>query len=159
MDGPVSLRRVDSPVPPTLTSNVAPETRHPEWPSDWLKEPLQWPKALRRTAAEKRNSQGLELRWPKTIRTVSELWQQWENIINSGPPLEERFPKGVQWVDQATAQRFERKRPVLNTILSSPDHSKAVTQLETLRDEEGWSLQHLSQALLDERAERSAGPK
>ena len=106
-----------------------------------------------------RNSQGLELRWPKTIGTVPELWQQWENIINSGPPLEERFPKGVKWVDQKTGQRFDRMRQVLNAILGSPDHSIAVTQLETLRLKKGWSLQKLSEALLDEREKRSAGPK
>ena len=151
-------RRVDGPVPPTLTSNVAPQTTHPEWPSDWLKEPLRRLKASRRTRAEKRNSQGLELCWPRTIGTVSELWQQWANIIDSGPPLEERFPKGVRWVDEPTRQRFERMRPVLNAILGSPDHSKAVTQLETLRVEEGLSLNQLGQALLDERAGRSVGP-
>ena len=157
-DCPLLLQRVDSPVPPTLTSSIAPQTTHPEWLSDWLKEPLRWPKGSRRTRAEERNLQGLELDWPLIIDTVPELWQEWEKIINSSPPLEQRFPKGIKWVDQAAEQRFDRRRPVLNAILGSPDHSTAVTQLETLRVKEGWSLVRLARLLKKEREERSAGP-
>lgn len=150
---------MDCPVPSTLTSSVAPQTTHPEWPSDWLKEPLRWPKASRRTTAEIEDSKGSELCWPKNIATVSRLWHEWGTLINSGPPLEERFPKGIRWLDQPTQQRFQRARPVLNAILGSPDHSKAVTQLEAIRVDEGWSLWKLSNALSEERAGRSAGPE
>ena len=62
-------------------------------------------------------------------------------------------------MDEATGTRFDRVRLVLNAILGSANHSTAVTQLETVRVKEGWSLQKLSQALLDERKERLAGPK
>ena len=150
---------MDCPVPPALASSVASQTTHPEWPSDWLKELLRWPKASRRTDAEIEESQDSEFSWPTYIDTVPRLWQEWRNLIDRGPPLKEGIPEGIRWVNQKTSQRFDRVRPVLDAILGTSDHSETVTQLEVIRVQKRWSPQKLSKELLLERAGRLAGPK
>ncbi len=145
--------------PTILTNSVAPKAKHPEWPSEWLNEPLKSCSASRRRKVEIYFPQESPLRVATNVHTVPELWQEWEDGTDGGPPLGERCLKGIRWADQAARQVFDRRKAVLNAIISTPDHSEAVTQLETIRSKNCWSLPQLCKELEAERAGRSANSK